>query len=239
MPIKRIRQFTAGSYSRLAEWEKCAFKAKKKHIDKVEEPSSKAKDDGSKADKDAELYATGQLKTCPKTLERFKLEFDELRKMKRILQPQFELALDKNWKPTSWFDEPGKPSPRYRIKMDMKYDKEEKAGKKLYLVRHIIDYKNGVIRKSDEDQLELYAIGGLCDDSPVVDTVRVALWYLKEGEIVPEKGRVFVRSDLPGLIKKWERRFAPMFNDTAFIPTPGNHCGWCHLTRTKGGPCPH
>jgi hypothetical protein len=238
MPIKRIQKFESWSYSRLTEHERCPFRAKSKHIDKIEEPSSEAKDAGNQADSDAEKYATGVLKECPKTLERFRVEFDALRKIKRILRPQFELALDKDWKPTSWFNKPGKAPPWVRIKMDLMYDKPEGTGKKAYLLRNVIDYKNGKIRKTDEDQLELYAIGGLSFDEPAVDVVRTSLWYLREGVIVPETGRVFTRDQLPALIKKWAKRVAPMLVDTAFIPKPGNYCGWCHLSASKGGPCP-
>lgn len=237
MPIKRIQQIEAWSYSRLVEWENCPFKAKAKFLDKIEEPSSKAKDAGSKADKEAELYATGMLKECPKSLERFKVEFDELRKMKRILRPQFELALDRDWQPTSWFAEDGKPAPWVRIKMDMMYVKDEAKGKKAVVIRNVIDYKNGFIRKTDEDQLELYAIGALCMDEPALDITRTCLWYLKEGVIVPEKGLLFMRSDLPALKKKWEKRVAPMLADTAFVPRPTGRCLYCHLQKSKGGPC--
>ena len=237
MPKARIRQFEAWSYSRLTEWEKCAFKAKSKHLDKIAEPENPKGAEGTAAHTDAERYATGAVNVRPKTLDRFAEEFDALRKIKRILRPEFELALDAAWKQTTWFKTSGNPDPWVRIKMDLTYDKAEGSGKKAPVIRNVIDYKNGIVRAEDEDQLELYAIGGLSME-PFVDVVRVALWYLKEGVIKPENGRVFVRSELPALIKKWGKRVAPMMADTAFIPRPGRHCGWCHLTKAKKGPCP-
>lgn len=237
MPIKRQRQFESWSYSRLTEWEKCPFKAAQKHLFKREEPESDKGAEGTAAHKDAELYATGQVKVCPKSLERFCAEFDDLRKIKRSLLTEYELALSNTWKQTTWFQTMGKPAPWVRIKMDLTYVHSAGTGKKAKPIREIVDYKNGVIRKEDEDQLELYGIGGLSME-PFVDVVRASLWYLKEGVIVPETGKLFTRAELPGMLKRWGKRAAPMLADTAFVPKPGNHCRWCHLPKAKGGPCP-
>ena len=247
MPIKKAKQFDSWSYSRLTEWEKCPFKAAQKHLHKIAEPESDKGAEGTAAHKDAELYASGQVFTCPPRLARFKDEFAALRKIKRSLLIEYELALDNTWKPTTWFNTFGKPAPWVRIKMDLTYVREagEEGGKPksrskkagFHMVREIVDYKNGVVRKEDEDQLELYGIGGLSME-PLVDVVRCGLWYLKEGVIVPETGKLFTRAELPSLIKRWAKRAAPMLADTAFVPKPGRHCTWCHLPKAKGGPCP-
>ena len=60
------------------------------------------------------------------------------------------------------------------------------------------------------------------------------LWYLDAGE---ERGRTFMRSEVPGLKKHWEKRSKAMLADTSFKATPGDACRWCAYSKTKGGPC--
>lgn len=226
MPTKPIKQFTAWSYSRLNDYEKCPLMAKLKHLDKHKEPGNKAMDRGAMIDKLAEDYSTGVISKLPEELKLFKKEFAELRKIKKLLNVQQNLALDVNWQPTDWFA----PNAWLRIKMDVYYDLTKQA------IRKIIDYKTGQIRGENQAQLELYAVGGLAYAPKSIETFETELWYLDQGHIEP---MVYTRDEASQLKAIWLRKTKKMFADKSFKPTPGDHCRWCWFGQSKkqaGGP---
>jgi CRISPR/Cas system-associated exonuclease Cas4 (RecB family) len=226
MPIKAVQQFFAWSYSRWSDYEKCPLSAKLKHLDKIQEPVNDAMLRGGEVDRKATDYVTGKLKKLPEELFRYEEEFKDLLKKKRILQPQQDLALTKLWTPTSWF---GKDA-WLRIKMDVFYD-DLKTN-----VRKIIDYKTGKIRIEHENQLELYAVGGLAYAAKSIKTFETELWYLDQGHTTP---KVFTRAEAESLKPKWEKRVKKMLSDTTFKPNPGSNCTWCYFGQSgkkKGGP---
>lgn len=200
--------------------------AKFKHVDKIKEPGNAAMDRGNAIDKLAEKYSTGQLNECPPELELFADDFTELRKIRKLLHAQKDLALDRNWKPTGWFDS----NAWLRIKMDLFYDILKKS------TRKIIDYKTGKIREEHKDQLELYAVGGLAYAAPSIQTFETELWYLDHQKIVED---TFTREQAEALKPKWEKRVRAMLSDHVFAPKPGNNCRWCFFGQAgkeKGGP---
>ena len=225
MPTKAVQRFTSWSYSRLTEWEKCPFKAKCKHLDKIKEPEPEPGSPlfhGKEAHQAAEDYINHKIRGLPKLLRLFSSEFEMLRKKRP--RTEYELALTKKWEPTDWFGS----TAWLRIKIDVLC-----TGKTV----HIIDYKTGKIREEQEDQLELYAVGAL-SMSPAPEVAGVALWYLDQGETRPLEGeRLYALREAPSLRRKWVKRVAPMLNDTAFTAKPGNHCLWCHLRKELNGPC--
>jgi hypothetical protein len=227
MPTLAPKRFLAWSYSRLYDHEDCALKARFKHLDKLKEPGGPALERGARIDKLAENYSVGRISTLPEELKLFKQEFALLRKLKRLLNPQQNLALTKLWKQTDWFG----ADVWVRIKMDVWYDDLKKG------VRRVIDYKTGKIRDENQDQLDLYAVGASAVASPAIELIKTELWYLDQGEV---REREFTRPQADALRTPWEKRVAPMLADTKFKPNPGNACRWCFFGQTakreKGGP---
>lgn len=222
-PPKAPPQFTAWSYSRLKDYEKCPRLAKFKYLDKIKEEENAAMGRGSAIHKLAEDFSkiSAKKEKCPAELKVFEMFFRDLQKQKVMVEEQW--AFDKEWKKVDWFDK----ECWYRGKVDCHYlDIKEH-------VLHIIDHKTGKVYMDSVDQLELYAVCGfiLYPDVPVV---RAKLWYLDAGEEVVAE---FKRSELKALKAKWEKRVKPMFTDKWFAAKVGNHCRWCSFSKAKGGPC--
>lgn len=213
------RQITSWSYSRYATYEECPAKAKYKFIDKLPDPGNEAMERGNTIHKLAEDYTKGKIKKLPPELLRFKDDFEELKRSKPIVEET--LAFTKDWKQTRWDDWTGCA---VRIKTDaMCLD-----GSTLY----IIDHKTGKMREGYDSQLSLYAMGGmLAYDIKLVNT---QMWFLDSGDRVEKE---FKATELTKLMKEWDKRTAPMLNDTRFSPKPGNGCRWCPFSKSKGGPC--
>lgn len=233
MPTKAVKKLTSWSFSRWAMYEECPLKTKLRHIDKLAPkvpPDRKAMDRGTDIHKLAEDYTLGTLKKLPPELKLFKQEFLQARKAKDV-KVELELAFDRGWNVCDWKDW---NRAWVRIKIDLAV--------KVRKVLKVVDHKTGRLKTTEYGpQLELYALGGLLEDSKV-DTVKTELWFLDQGEIVPDAkaeplAGIYHRSDLSSLKKKWEIRVAPMLNDTQFAPRPGNYCRWCDYSAKKGGPC--
>ncbi len=222
---KKVERLKAWSFSRLAKYENCPRSARYAYIDKLPEPKAEAMERGSRIHKLAEDYVRkgGRL---PKELKQFKDEFSQLRQWEAETEAQW--AFDQNWAPTDWF---GKDT-WVRIMVDATHFEYDDDGNADTLV--IIDHKTGK-KKADgeyEDQLELYALGGFATWD--VSKVRVELWFLDSGDIVPDE---YYQRFVPAAKKRWAKRAARMLKDETFAPIAGFKCRWCPFNVTKGGPC--
>ncbi len=235
------KKITAWSYSRYRDWKRCPFYAKCKHVDRMPEPGSPAMDRGGKVHKMAQDYV--EAKRAPTKISEelacFEVEFKDLRKMKALCENEW--AFTREWQPTGWFD----TDAWLRVKMDVHYVNTKQN--RLY----VTDHKTGKVSDDFEEQEELYAIGGLLM-YPTVDDVCVQFWYLDAGEIsstgvghgskdptAADKaaGGIYTRDQLPALLKKWEKKVAPMLADTRFPPKANWACGRCAFSKAKSGPC--
>lgn len=220
MVIKTVKKITSWSYSRYAQYDKCPAAAKYKFLDKLPEPPSPAMDRGNKIHKLAEDYTKGLIKKLPIELKLFEDQFVELKKSK----PQVEQtwAFKEDWSQTRWNDW---QDCKVRIKVDASCLDD--------VTLYVIDHKTGKLRDGYDDQLELYA-GTAMLVHPHVKEVNTQMWFLDSGDVVE---RVYKAKDGKAIIKGWEKKVTPMLNDTRFSPKPGNHCRWCHFSKSKGGPC--
>ena len=227
MPRKKIQKITAWSFSRYSTYVKCALLAYYKFILKLKEPkplSTSPLGRGKIIHKEAELYSTGQTKRMPASLELFADEFKALRKVKKKLQVEQQLACDRDWEQSDWFD----GSTWFRAVLDCMYV----DGDTLV----VIDYKTGKL-KQEVEQLELYAIIGFIYGPEHITKVRCEFWFLDQGEIVPEQGAVFTRAEALKLRKLWVKKTKKMLADGTFAPNPGDACRWCFFKKSNGGPC--
>jgi hypothetical protein len=225
MPTKAIQQFKAWSFSRLSDWEKCPAYAKYKHLDKLPVPQGPALERGEKIHKLAEQYATGLLKKIPDELKLFRKEFSALRKIKRQLSTEHQIAVDKNWMLTDWFG----PEAWCRVVLDLVWLDTSKKTLTIW------DWKTGKINPAQASQLDLYALVGFVFGGEKIEHVRTAFQYLDQGESVPYACQ---RAEVPAQKKKWKDRAAPMLSDTKFKPTPSSMaCRFCLFSKGNKGPC--
>ena len=231
-----IKKLTSWSFSRLKQYEECPAKAKFKNIDRLPEPPSTAMDKGMAVHKMAEAYIKGGISERPLELIHFGDLFNELRDQYAAgggIWVEESWCFDKDWEPVEYDDW---DNVRCRIKVDVAAFFDDDT-------LEVIDWKTGQPSKfkaeTYEDQLQLYALGGLLmhlNEPNIV--VRPLLYWLDVGQVTPNPPRSYTLSDLDWLKVKWEGRAAPLLSDESFAPRAGRHCQWCAFAKDKGGPCP-
>lgn len=223
MPRKAVKTFKAWSFSRYHDYDECPLSAKLKHLDKAnaDMPKGPAMARGSDIHKKAENYSLGKLRKLPEELELFDEEFKALRKIKKSVQVEQQLAVNRKWEICDWFA----ADAWLRVVVDAKY--VSKDGKVL----KVIDHKTGKIRPFHQEQLDLYAIIGFIYAPDSVKFVESELWYLDQGELHP---KTYSRGEAMKLRKVWEKKTKKMLADRVFKPEPGNGCRWCDFSQKPG-----
>ena len=215
----------AWSFSRYETYQQCPLKFKLRNIDKMEEPKSEAQERGIKKHEDAARFLQGAVKAFPPGLVANPAMigmFEDLRGLQPIVEQQWGFRAD--WSPTGWF---GKDT-WFRATLDAAVVYEDGTA-------DAVDHKTGKRYGKNAEQMELFALSVMCR-YPQVRKVTTRLWYLDEkrdNEVIEE----YSAEHKEALKRDWERKAAPMFNDTTFAPRPNDKCGWCHFSRNNGGPC--
>ena len=232
---------SAWSFSRLEVFEKCAYQAWLKYVQKRPEGSNekrdKALEKGRRVHDEAEQYIRGELESMPAELKKFE---DDFRKFQALYAEHPELvvmeedwAFTTDWLPTGWFDD----NAWLRLKVDRLHwlDDEQTAAR-------LTDYKTG--RKEGNEvkhgqQGQLYAIACFMQ-FPKLEALEVEFEYLDHGKKSLRK--TYTREQAV-------ERFLPMFTKrglalteaTEFRPRPNRiNCAWCPYGPNKGdGSCEH
>jgi RecB family exonuclease len=97
----------------------------------------------------------------------------------------------------------------------------------------IIDWKTGGMRSESEDQMSLSATATF-HRYPFVEIVTTRLVYVEKGG---QTIKDHYRRDLADMTQMWEQRFAEVYRETTWRPTPNEWCRMCDFSRAKGGPC--
>ena len=220
MPKPVAKRFTAWSFSRWNDYRQCAYRAKLKFLDKLPEPANTAMERGSAIHAMAQEVVEGTRPDVPVELESFAEEFQMVQGL-TAKEAEKQVAFSRNWFPTEWFA----PATWVRIVIDMLYVRNGEL--------HIVDFKTGKKQPYHDEQLSLYALGGMLvyPEAPIIIS---DLWYVDQGELISETYDAEERDDIKDA---WEQKTAKMMVDTIFEPTPGSHCQWCHFSKAKGGPC--
>ena len=227
MPVKQhikvVKVMKSVSFTRYNDWVKCARFAYLKHVDKlkVEESRSAAMVRGEEIHKKAEQYALGMLKVLPKELKSFGAEFKVLKTQKPTVEGSW--GFTEKWEPVSSTDW---NRCKIRIKIDAAVITPDN---KL----RVIDHKTGKMYGDSEEQMTLYAAGGIVMNPDVIG-ISSELWYVDLGE---EKVEHYTIAQAKKFLKTWTSNFNMVLNDRTFIPRPGRHCSWCPYRATEGGPC--
>lgn len=208
----------AWSPSRTKTWEICPAKLRFP-MEGHQEPKSPPLLRGTEVHAEGEQYLNEQLDAVPTSYRYFEQELRGLRAVKA--QPEVNLAFDKHWKRTDWLAS----DCWVRMRLDALVLKKS---------ARVVDFKTGRAgRVSDEEQVDLYAVGVFCA-WPKIRLVKGELWYVDSGDLFEME---YARKDMVQLREQWEARAAPMLKDRKLEAKPGPACKWCGFGKSKGGPC--
>ena len=226
--IKRV------SFSRLAEFENCAWATKLKVIDRVPEPerplppgkTEHANDRGSRIHDECEKFVRGQ-GPLPQEAKEFAQHFDALKGHfeagRASLEGEWGFTVD--WLPCDY----NAPEVWLRVKADAVVWLSKKRAV-------VIDYKTGrkfgnEIKHAEQVQLYAMAVMIRCPDVEVID---VELWYLDQDELTHAQKPTtkWIRH-----LKPFDARFKRMSAAKTFKPAANKiSCRWCPY---REGICPH
>lgn len=229
--MKTIRSW---SFSRLADFEECPFKAKLKLIDKIPEPerplpagkTEHANDRGTRIHTECENFVrgTGEL---PVEAKHFKEEFFSLKDHFKngTATLEGEWGFDKNWQVADW------KLAWLRLKLDANIHISNEHAV-------VVDYKTGK-RFGNEikhgEQCNLYALSTFLR-FPAIQCVTTELWYLDADELASV---TITRDSGLRLLKGFDKRGRKMTEATEFPANPNSHsCRYCPYHPAKGtGDC--
>lgn len=154
--------------------------------------------------------------------------------VKQLKDPAFsnvvveqQWGFNREWKATGWFAKSGSPNGATWLRSILDVGV-------LYADQtvEVIDWKSGKPRGTHDDQMELFAVSVLAK-YPFVTAVDTRLAYtdFKAAEF----GGPYLQRDLPKMIAKWEDKIRPMFEDTTYLPRPGEACKFCPFSRSATG----
>ena len=227
MPI--IKSISSWSFSSLKQFEKCPYSQFLKRIKR--EPTPEQPEDspllrGNRIHEEAEHFVDGRLPEMPKSLNKFKLQFDELKEAynEGSVTLEGEWGFDHVWEPCAYNDWD-------RIWLRVKGDAVTQHDKETFT---IVDYKTGKSwgnEVSHVQQGQLYAIA-LMVMYPEAQSINVEFWYLDEAKT---KRRTYTRSQLIKVMASFDRRGQAMTSATEF-PAKANamNCKYCDYGVFKG-----
>ena len=224
------------SYSRLADFETCAYRAKLKIIDKIPEPdrplkpgqTEHANDRGTRIHEAIEAFIRGK-GPFPVEADKFKPAIESLktRFAAGAVSLEGEWGFDRDWVPCDYND-------RKKVWLRVKLDASVLLTQKHLLV---VDYKSGR-RDGNEikhgEQTMLYGLTAAIRH-PKVTHIDTELWYIdqKPGFNIADESRPVSRWLYH--LKMFNNRGLKMTNATEFKPNPSSYaCKWCPY---KEGAC--
>jgi hypothetical protein len=173
---------------------------------------------GTRLHADCEGYVKGEITVVPYELKKVALRLEDLRQ--KGAKAEETWLLDKEWKPDVFL-------PWIKAIIDVHYVEGN--------VLHVIDHKSGREYPEHREQLELYALMGLCY-YPDVKRAEYGALYLDAG-YVGNEGAILRGGVADARMKSWTDRAIKIFEDKDYRPNPGGACRWCDYSKKKGGPC--
>lgn len=214
------------SFSRLAVFESCAYRAQLQYLDRVPDNTPRpAADRGTAIHAEGEEYVKGD-HNLPKSLTKFADDFASLRthyRNGRVLLEQ-EWGFDRDWTPVDW------RSAWLRVKADAVV---------CLSAEHIVvvDYKTGQKFGNEVkhlDQLHMYAVSAFVR-YPGITKVTTEDWYIDQNEKTDHTMR---KHQLAKHLANFDRRGKKMTETTVFKPNPNQFtCKYCPYGPDKQGDC--
>lgn len=211
---------TSWSYSRYEAHETCPFMFLHKFVLKTKEDHSPAMDRGKKLHLDIAKYVGGATNELPDVKHQHQVmaelrDFDD-----KVIEQQW--GFTSSWEQTGWFG----ATTWYRQICDVAVCYAD-------MTVEAVDWKTGKRYGSNDEQVELQALGIFCRFKPAVH-VTTRLAYVDTGQTEIAEFPVAERDKLKA---KWEDKVRPMMTDTEFLPRPNDTCGRCNFSRSNNGPC--
>lgn len=216
------------SFSRLAVFEQCAYRARLQWLDKVPDTTPKpAADRGTTIHSEAEDYVKDPADSnLPPSLRKFRPDFESLRTRYRegLVLLEGEWGFDREWRPVDW------RAAWLRLKCDAVIKLSDTA-------LAVVDFKTGS-RFGNEvkhlDQLMLYAVTALLR-YPQIEHVTVEDWYLDQDE---RSAHSMTRKQMGRHLPVFDKRGRAMTTETRFKPNPNLFtCKYCPYSPDKQGDC--
>jgi hypothetical protein len=235
-----MKKVTAGSYSRLGQFEKCKFSTKLKVIDRIPEPDRGPppkhlkewpNDRGTRIHDHAEGFVIGNHDAMIPEMRHFADEFNHLRELFQagLVVPEQLWCFDEDWLPCDGQDY---DKIRFRVKTDATvfYNADR-------LKAVVIDYKSGRRKGNEmahEMQKQLYAIGAFLT-FPELEYVLTELFYLDLPD-EPTYPTGYTRVQAMALLKRsWGPRNEKLLTEVVFKPSPSAFaCKWCPYNLRNG-----
>lgn len=224
--MKKSTKPFAWSYSALSAYETCPGKIRFKREGHIMEKNIYMQR-GIDIHTEGEVYLKKARGEVPATYSKLKQEMIQLRKNSAIAEGEF--AFTRNWaKKVSWFDK----DVWFRAKIDAHYfDKTDPS------LVHVIDFKTGRPKPSYILQDQIYTVA-MFEAYPQAEKVKLGFWYVDHGLILPEKPKIFKRSNiLNGWRKELDIRARRFETEKKWLEKKGAHCSYCEFSKRKNGPC--
>jgi len=231
----KIIPLTTWSFSRLAVFEQCKFRAQLQYGQKIPEPerplppgkTEHANDRGSRIHDCAEKYVRGLGPFIPE-MAAFRTEFDALKRLFDAGKVSLEgdWATNMEWDATGWTAK----DTWQRLKLDaMVLLSPQEAV--------VIDYKSGR-RYGNEvkhaEQTQLYAVNTFLR-YPDLEEITTELWYLDQDELIQSTCQ---RDRTLRFRSAWNRRGLAMTTATEFPANPNMYtCTYCPYGSWGTGHC--
>lgn len=218
-----MRELTSWSYSKYSCYKLCPAQFKYKYIERIPQGPAPALERGLEIHDDAEKFMKGKLKKIPESCSDFEKEFKMI--IEKDYKSEEAWAFDQDWNIV-----PFKSKKAFlRMKIDAHGFPTQKKIK-------LIDFKTGKVRKEYQEQVHLYSTAAFTIYD--VEKSSTEFWYLDHDHVTPEI--VYDVKDYEKMIRMWERKITPMFNDRTYSPTPNFLCNnYCDFASHKGGQCRH
>lgn len=225
-----MKPLTAWSYSRWADHTRCPLFFKEKYIAKsIPDHTSPAMQRGNDIHKGIAAWLEGKAEGCPREAfqnpraEALLLEMKQMPSDVIVVEQQWGFTA--NWRSTGWFAK----DTWLRVILDVGLVYDDKTAE-------AIDFKTGKRYGTNADQMELFALGVMCQWLPVTN-VTTRLIYLDEKGKDIEDIEEFPATHKQRLIDKWTKKVEPMFTDQVYAPRPNDKCRFCPLAKSAGGKC--
>lgn len=211
---------TRWSYSSITTYESCPAKWYYSYIEQLPYQPSAAMVRGTRLHSDCEGYVKGEIMVVPFELKKVALRLEDFKQ--KGAKAEEVWLLDKEWNPTEDQDEAW-----IKAIIDVHYLTPG--------VLNLTDYKSGREYPEHKEQLELYAVIGLCK-YPELKRAEYEALYL-DGGYTSNHGAVLRGDMLDQKRKNWNARAIRIFEDNTYLPNPGGACRWCDYSGKRGGPC--
>ena len=223
------QKIKAWSFSALSQYNECPRKTYFAKIARIAEPKAPALAKGIAIHEQLENCLKNASIPCPPELMKIETNLNELRSQGAIAE--LEMAFDKFWNPTGWFD----ANCWLRVKIDAiippKLDGDARVT--------VWDWKSGKVAEEHskyDDQLELYQLCALIW-YPTAMAANAGMIFVEHGVVI-EADEDITRDMIPMLKAKWEDRAKPLLCDEEFSARPSAQaCKWCFYSKAKNGDC--